>query len=87
MSAFTQIQDRVEKAFEKRDLLTDSLYRDAVLETIEAIDRGELRVATRDAAIADPRKARSVLGWEPSVNFKELATLMVDADIKRLSQK
>ena len=45
------------------------------------------RPAEVDLLIADPRKARSALGWEPSVNFKELVTLMVDADIKRLSQK
>ena len=45
------------------------------------------RPAEVDLLIADPRKARSVLGWEPSVNFKELVTMMVDADLERLSQK
>ena len=45
------------------------------------------RPAEVDLLIADPRKARSLLGWEPSIGFRELVTMMVDADIKRLSQK
>ena len=57
-------------------------YREYVVQ-----DERFYRPAEVDLLIADPRKARSVLGLEPSVTFKELATLMVDADIKRLSQK
>jgi len=45
------------------------------------------RPAEVDLLIADPSKARSVLGWEPSVGFRELVTMMVDADIKRLNGK
>lgn len=33
----------------------------------------------------DPRKARSKLGWEPSVGFAELVRMMVDADVARVS--
>ena len=35
----------VEAAFEDRDLLRDAKYSDAVLETIDLLDRGEVRVA------------------------------------------
>ena len=42
------------------------------------------RPAEVDLLIADPRKARSMLGWEPSISFKELVTMMVDADLERL---
>ena len=45
------------------------------------------RPAEVDLLISDPSKARSVLGWEPAVSFKELVTMMVDADVKRLSAK
>ncbi len=45
------------------------------------------RPAEVDLLVSDPSKARSVLGWEPSVNFKELVTMMVDSDMKRLSPK
>lgn len=31
-------------------------------------------------------KARNVLGWKPKVKFKELVRMMVDADLKRLSE-
>src|SRR5690606_22592960 len=36
----------VEAAFEDRDLLRDAKYSDAVLETIDLLDRGEVRVAS-----------------------------------------
>jgi GDPmannose 4,6-dehydratase len=45
------------------------------------------RPAEVDLLISDPSKARSILGWEPSVTFKELVTMMVDSDLHRLSQK
>ena len=32
--------------------------------------------------IGDPTKAREKLGWEPSITFEELVTLMVDADME-----
>jgi GDPmannose 4,6-dehydratase len=45
------------------------------------------RPAEVDLLVSDPSKARSVLGWEPSVSFKELVTMMVDADLARLTPK
>ncbi len=45
------------------------------------------RPAEVDLLISDPSKARSILGWEPSVTFNELVTMMVDSDLHRLSQK
>lgn len=34
----------------------------------------------------DSSKAKSVLGWEPSVRFEELIVMMVDADLARLKR-
>jgi GDPmannose 4,6-dehydratase len=45
------------------------------------------RPAEVDLLVSDPSKAHAVLGWEPTVNFKELVTIMVDADLARLSPK
>ena len=45
------------------------------------------RPAEVDLLISDPSKARAKLGWEPEVGFKELVTMMVDADMERFSQK
>lgn len=44
------------------------------------------RPAEVDLLISDPSKARSMLGWEPAVGFRELVTMMVDSDLKRLSK-
>jgi len=45
------------------------------------------RPAEVDLLISDPSKARSVLGWEPAVTFKELVIMMVNADVQRLNHK
>lgn len=45
------------------------------------------RPAEVDLLISNPAKARTKLGWEPSVTFKELVTMMVDSDMERLNQK
>jgi GDPmannose 4,6-dehydratase len=57
-------------------------YNDYVIQ-----DERFYRPAEVDLLISDPSKARSTLGWEPAVTFKELVTMMVDSDMKRLSQK
>jgi len=45
------------------------------------------RPAEVDLLISDPTKARAELDWEPAVSFKELVTMMVDADMERLASK
>jgi GDPmannose 4,6-dehydratase len=40
-----------------------------------------------DILVGDGSKAKRILGWEPRTKFKELARLMVDADIKMLADK
>jgi len=57
-------------------------YNDFVVQ-----DEKFYRPAEVDLLISDPSKARAVLGWEPLVTFKELVTMMVDADMERISQK
>ncbi len=49
------------------------------------LDPALLRPAEVDHLIGDPTKARRVLGWHPSVDFKGLIEMMVDADVERLS--
>lgn len=46
------------------------------------IDRQYFRPAEVDFLLADAGKARCVLGWEPTVTFRELVRIMVDADLK-----
>src|SRR6195256_3839450 len=48
-------------------------------------DPALLRPAEVDHLLGDPSKARAELGWTPSVNFKQLIEMMVDADLALLS--
>jgi GDPmannose 4,6-dehydratase len=70
------VQELVEAAFEhvgldwKKHVRTDPRF---------------LRPAEVDHLIGDPAKARKALGWTPSVDFKGLVRMMVDADVQRLS--
>jgi len=37
-----------------------------------------------DHLIGNPAKAKAKLGWEPTVDFRHLVEMMVDADLERL---
>jgi GDPmannose 4,6-dehydratase len=56
-------------------------YHDYVVQ-----DERFYRPAEVDLLISNPSKVRSALGWEPAIGFKELVTMMVDNDIKRLNK-
>ncbi len=45
------------------------------------IDDRFLRPAEVDLLVGDPAKAHAVLGWQPEVDFPELVTMMVEADM------
>ncbi|MEK7668424.1 MAG: GDP-mannose 4,6-dehydratase [Gemmatimonadota bacterium] len=49
-----------------------------------AHDPRQDRPAEVDTLLADPSKARTMLGWSPTVTFGDLIRMMVDADIRRL---
>jgi GDPmannose 4,6-dehydratase len=46
------------------------------------VDSKYFRPAEVDLLLGDAKKARQVLGWTPRVAFKELARLMVEADLE-----
>jgi GDPmannose 4,6-dehydratase len=48
------------------------------------VDEKFYRPAEVDLLIGDASKAHAKLGWEPSVTFKELVEMMVEADLKAL---
>jgi GDPmannose 4,6-dehydratase len=58
----------------------DMDYRDYVVK-----DPRYVRPAEVDLLLGDASKARTVLGWQTQVSFKRLVTMMVDADMERLS--
>ncbi|MGQ9516899.1 MAG: GDP-mannose 4,6-dehydratase [Anaerolineae bacterium] len=54
-------------------------YRDYV-----RVDPQYFRPAEVDLLVGDASKARAQLGWQPTVSFKELVQMMVEADLERL---
>jgi len=40
-----------------------------------------------DVLLGDATRARSVLGWEPTISLEQMIGEMVDADIKRLADR
>ncbi|MGE3956610.1 MAG: GDP-mannose 4,6-dehydratase [Vicinamibacterales bacterium] len=70
------VKELIEIAFARVDLDWQKyVYQDPAL----------LRPAEVDHLLGDCTKARTVLGWEPKVDFKGLVEMMVDADLARLS--
>src|SRR5215831_17360277 len=51
-----------------------------------AIDPALQRPAEVDLLLADSSHARKTLGWQPTVSFEELVTMMVDADLADASK-
>jgi len=46
-----------------------------------------LRPTEVDSLIGDPSKAAEILGWKPEVLAPELAGIMLDADVAKLSAR
>ena len=65
------VRELVEKAFSLVDLDWEKCVE---------IDPRYLRPAEVDELVGDATKARTVLGWEPKVNFDSLVDMMINAD-------
>ena len=46
------------------------------------VDQKLFRPAEVDKLIADPTKAKKVLGWKPKTGFEDLVEMMVKADME-----
>ena len=55
-------------------------------DTVIEIDPRYFRPTEVEFLLGDQTKARENLGWEPKVRFKELVSMMVDADMQNLEQ-
>ena len=72
------VRDFAQAAFEHAGLN----YKDHI-----EIDKRYIRPTEVDALIGDPGKIEKVLGWKAKTHWKELAKLMVDADIEKLKSR
>jgi GDPmannose 4,6-dehydratase len=52
-------------------------------ETVVRVNPKFYRPAEVDLLIGDPRKAKDILGWEPTTTLEELCDMMVKADMRR----
>jgi GDPmannose 4,6-dehydratase len=72
-----QVGDLVRLAFEVAGLdWQDHVVTDAAF----------IRPAEVDRLCANPAKAAAELGWEPKIGFEELVAMMVEADLKLISE-
>jgi GDPmannose 4,6-dehydratase len=69
------IRDLLDAAFEVVDLD----WRDFVIH-----DKSFFRPAEVELLVGDASRARKELGWQPTVSFRELIRMMVQADLERL---
>jgi GDPmannose 4,6-dehydratase len=72
------VQDLVEIAFAHAGLDWRRFVRQ---------DPALMRPAEVDHLIGDASKARDRFGWTPSIDFRALVEMMVDADLRRLSER
>ncbi len=57
-------------------------YEDFVI-----IDPAFYRPAEVDVLLGNPAKSKAILGWEPKTTLEQLITMMVDADMARVSKE
>jgi GDPmannose 4,6-dehydratase len=69
------VRELVDFAFRAAGLSADDHVR---------IDPALARPAEIEEVVADPSKARRVLGWAPTVSCEEVIEMMVEADLDRL---
>jgi GDPmannose 4,6-dehydratase len=72
------VRDLVETAFARVGLAWQDHVR---------VDPALIRPAEVDHLIGDASKATRVLGWRPTIDFRGLIDMMVDADLDRLSRR
>jgi GDPmannose 4,6-dehydratase len=72
------VQQFAEAAFSRANLDWEKFVK---------IDKTYFRPSEVDCLVGDPSKAEKILKWKPKTKWKQLAELMVDADLKLLEDK
>ena len=64
----------------------EAAFRVAGLDYLDHVVQDEqfFRPLDSGTLLADPRRAKGVLGWEPQVSFEAMVEMMVKADVRRL---
>ncbi|CEG13776.1 GDP-D-mannose dehydratase, NAD(P)-binding [groundwater metagenome] len=72
------VKEFVDEAFRYADLNPDEHLK---------IDTIYFRPVEVEQLIADPRKAKEKLNWNPKIKFKDLVKIMIDADVRAIGMK
>lgn len=65
----------------------DEVGRDTTTgEVVVRVNQQFFRPAEVDLLVGNPAKAKSVLGWQPAVNVRQLAQMMAEADVRRAAR-
>jgi GDPmannose 4,6-dehydratase len=72
------VKELVEIAFSRLDLDYSKYV---------TLDKRFMRPAEVDLLIGDSSKAKKKLGWEPTISFRQLVEMMVDADLKLVKEE
>jgi GDPmannose 4,6-dehydratase len=71
------------ETYSVKEFLTEAFaYKGLDWQDFVVIDSKYFRPAEVELLIGDATKAKTKLGWEPKVKFKELVKMMVDSDLK-----
>lgn len=69
-----------------RELLDEAFgYLDLDWQRYVDVDARHFRPAEVETVVGNAAKARRILGWRPRTSFRELVRMMVDADLRRVS--
>jgi len=72
------VKEFVNEAFRYADLNPDEYLK---------IDPRYFRPVEVEQLIANPKKAKEKLGWNPKIKFKDLVKIMIDADMRAIEMK
>jgi GDPmannose 4,6-dehydratase len=77
------------ETFSIRDLLDTAFAVAGIDDWTPYVEQDQrfFRPAEIDFLVGDATRAHEVLGWKPTVDFTGLVTMMVEADLKRLSDR
>ena len=79
------VQDFLLNSLLAAELIEPAVDTDVIHDFV-SVDERLVRKTEIHKLVAHPKKAREVLGWQPTVDFAELVTMMVEADIQKLQE-
>ena len=92
---FHSVREFIEKSFALKDLnikwrgegIDEVGYDETTGKILIRVSEKYFRPAEVEELLGDSTKARTELGWEPKMKFKELVDLMIESDWNKVKQQ